>query len=180
MSLVELNGCGLQKADATKTQAVQAGKKNKTSSAVQLRHIPTGIVVKSQETRSREQNRKIARLLLATKLEDIEKGEESRNNVLKNIAQKKKASKRKKSLRKYRKLDEAKLERDGQLAVGSSVAGELGAGDEDGRVIEYDGDEGDEESEEDEVHNDLIHRQDHEGAGAQSKSEAARDRSQPT
>lgn len=74
---------------------------NKTSSAVQLRHIPTGIVVKSQETRSREQNRKIARQILASKLEDLEKGEQSRNNVISEVKKKKKASKRKKSLRKY-------------------------------------------------------------------------------
>src|SRR3712207_3914024 len=37
---------------------------NKTSSAVQLKHIPTGIVVKCQDTRSRTQNRKTARQLL--------------------------------------------------------------------------------------------------------------------
>ncbi|KAK6349755.1 hypothetical protein TWF696_006031 [Orbilia brochopaga] len=110
------------------------GTVNKTSSAVQLRHIPAGIVVKSQETRSREQNRKIARQLLASKLEDIEKGDQSRNNVLKQVANKKKASKRKKSLRKYRKLDEAKAEAAGQLTDGSDneseVAGELEAGEE--------------------------------------------------
>ncbi|KAG9719516.1 hypothetical protein KCU59_g18006, partial [Aureobasidium melanogenum] len=32
---------------------------NKTSSAVQLKHLPTGLVIKCQETRSRSQNRKI-------------------------------------------------------------------------------------------------------------------------
>ncbi|KAF3165772.1 hypothetical protein TWF225_008930 [Orbilia oligospora] len=108
---------------------------NKTSSAVQLRHIPTGIVVKSQETRSREQNRKIARQLLASKLEDIEKGEQSRNNVINEVKKKKKASKRKKSLRKYRKLEEVKAGTAGHITAGddvtSAAAGELEAGEED-------------------------------------------------
>ncbi|KAJ6264747.1 hypothetical protein Dda_0898 [Drechslerella dactyloides] len=125
------------------------GTYNKTSSAVQLRHVPTGIVVKSQDTRSREQNRKIARQLLASKLEDIEKGDQSRNNVLKQVANKKKASKRKKSLRKYRKLDDAKAEAAGQLADGSNavsnIAGELGAGEE------YDGDEFEENTDEEDA-----------------------------
>ncbi|KAI9718885.1 MAG: hypothetical protein M1812_003769 [Candelaria pacifica] len=78
---------------------------NKTSCAVQLKHLPTGIVVKSQETRSRSQNRKIARRLLAAKLEVIEKGPESRTAVLAEVKKRKKASKNKKAKRKYKKLD---------------------------------------------------------------------------
>ncbi|KAF3935603.1 hypothetical protein ABW19_dt0204190 [Dactylella cylindrospora] len=120
--------------------------RNKTSSAVQLRHIPTGIVVKSQETRSREQNRKIARQILASKLEDIEKGDQSRNSVLKDVARKRKASKRKKSLRKYRKLDEEKHITAGQLGSGSDVepviAGEL----EDGEFEDEFGEDEDEDN----------------------------------
>ncbi|KAH3903267.1 uncharacterized protein SCODWIG_03268 [Saccharomycodes ludwigii] len=42
---------------------------NKSNSKVQLRHIPTGIVVNCQETRSRDKNRKIARLKLAMEIE---------------------------------------------------------------------------------------------------------------
>ncbi|KAI9756977.1 MAG: mannose-ethanolamine phosphotransferase gpi13 [Chaenotheca gracillima] len=79
---------------------------NKTSSAVQLKHLPTGIVVKSQETRSRSQNRKIARLALAEKLELLDKGDESRVAVKAAAAKKKKQSRQKKSRRKYRKLDD--------------------------------------------------------------------------
>ncbi|KOG97967.1 Rso55p DI49_3789 [Saccharomyces eubayanus] len=41
---------------------------NKCNSKVQLRHEPTGIVVECQETRSREQNRRLARLKLAREL----------------------------------------------------------------------------------------------------------------
>ncbi|KAI9738551.1 MAG: hypothetical protein M1835_001353 [Candelina submexicana] len=78
-----------------------------------LKHIPTGIVVKSQETRSRSQNRKIARRLLAAKLEVIEKGSESRTAVLAEVKKRKKASKDKKAKRKYRKL-EGKTENEGK------------------------------------------------------------------
>ncbi|KAI5803115.1 RF-1 domain-containing protein [Geopyxis carbonaria] len=44
---------------------------NKTNSAVQLKHKPSGIVVKCQATRSREQNRKIARRILAERLDAV-------------------------------------------------------------------------------------------------------------
>ncbi|KAL8958513.1 MAG: hypothetical protein Q9193_004448, partial [Seirophora villosa] len=80
--------------------------KNKTSSAVQLKHVPTGVVVKSQATRSRSQNRSIARRLLADKLEDVEKGPGSRTALKTEIKRKKKASKMKKARRKYRIHDE--------------------------------------------------------------------------
>lgn len=81
---------------------------NKTSCAVQLKHLATGIVVKSQHTRSREQNRKFARLLLGEKLDELEKGDESRTAIKLERAQSKKASANKKSKRKYKKLAEAK------------------------------------------------------------------------
>ncbi|KZF21341.1 hypothetical protein L228DRAFT_284389 [Xylona heveae TC161] len=79
---------------------------NKTASAVQLKHLPTGIVVKSQNTRSRTQNRKHARLLLAEKLEEMQKGPESRRAVKADVARKRKASKTKKAKRKYKQLGE--------------------------------------------------------------------------
>jgi peptide chain release factor len=75
---------------------------------VQLKHIPTGIVVKSQATRSRTQNRKIARELLAQKIDDHTNGEQSRSAIVGDIKRKKVASAAKKSRRKYRKLDGAK------------------------------------------------------------------------
>lgn len=85
---------------------------NKTSSAVQLKHLPTGIVVKSQDTRSREQNRRTARRILGEKLEEVEKGPLSRTALKAEKASKKKASAAKKSRRKYRKLDEEKAQVD--------------------------------------------------------------------
>lgn len=87
---------------------------NKTSSAVQLKHLPTGMVVKSQETRSRSQNRKIARRVLAERLEIMEKGDESRTALKAERAKSKKASAAKKSKRKYRKLAEGKDGVDGE------------------------------------------------------------------
>ncbi|KAH7152309.1 RF-1 domain-containing protein [Dactylonectria estremocensis] len=81
---------------------------NKTNSAVQLRHTPTGIVVKSQATRSREQNRKHARELLAQYVDDYHNGDQSRSAIVGQIKQKKVASASKKSRRKYKKLEEEK------------------------------------------------------------------------
>ncbi len=81
---------------------------NKTNSAVQLTHIPTGTVIKSQATRSRSQNYKIARQILAEKIEHLEKGDESRlaKKVEKKSTQKR--SREKKARRKYRALEEGK------------------------------------------------------------------------
>ena len=81
---------------------------NKTSSAVQLKHIPTGLVLKVQATRSRSQNRKIAREMLAERVEEIEKGEDSRVAIVREVKRKRKSSAVKKSKRKYRALEEAK------------------------------------------------------------------------
>lgn len=73
-----------------------------------MQHIPTGIVVKSQATRSRDQNRKHARELLAQRLDDLYNGDQSRSALVGDIKRKKKASASKKSRRKYRKLEEEK------------------------------------------------------------------------
>ncbi|TKA22687.1 hypothetical protein B0A50_07780 [Salinomyces thailandicus] len=82
---------------------------NKTSSAVQLKHLPTGIVVKSQETRSREQNRKLARNLLKEKLDWLEKGEGSRGAIKAERERGKRASRVKKARRKYKRLEGEKI-----------------------------------------------------------------------
>ncbi|KAK4460862.1 RF-1 domain-containing protein [Cladorrhinum samala] len=97
---------------------------NKTNSAVQLKHIPTGIVVKSQATRSRSQNRKIARDLLALKLDELQNGDQSRTAIVGDHKKKKAASKAKKSARKYKKLAEEKA------AASAAAAGGLTSGEE--------------------------------------------------
>lgn len=109
---------------------------NKTNSAVQIIHKPTGIVVKSQATRSRSQNEKIARQILADRVEQLQNGEQSRVALKAEQARKKKASKVKKSRRKYRDLEAKEksvsedLEADdrdhGQGIVAGAVNGERG------------------------------------------------------
>ena len=61
--------------------------------------------MKSQATRSRSQNRKVARTILSEKLEEMEKGDQSRTAIKADIKRKKKASAHKKSKRKYRALE---------------------------------------------------------------------------
>ncbi|KAK0720862.1 RF-1 domain-containing protein [Lasiosphaeris hirsuta] len=84
---------------------------NKTDSAVQLKHIPTGIVLKCQATRSRTQNRKIARELLAAKIDELENGAESRNAIVGDVKKKRADSKAKKARRKARKIEAEKAQK---------------------------------------------------------------------
>lgn len=79
---------------------------NKTACAVQLKHLPTGIVTLCQESRSRSLNRKFAWRLLAEKVEAQEKGPKSRTAIKAQIKSRKKASKSKKARRKYRAAKE--------------------------------------------------------------------------
>ncbi|KAJ5519211.1 Peptide chain release factor class I/class II [Penicillium expansum] len=65
---------------------------NKTNSAVQIIHKPSGVVIKCQATRSQSQNAKIARSLLADRVEAREKGDNSRVAIKAAAAKKKKAS----------------------------------------------------------------------------------------
>ena len=93
---------------------------NKTSSACQITHLPTGTVVKSQATRSKSQNYTIARRILAEKVELLQKGDESRVVKQAEKAAKKKASADKKKRRKYKSINEA---RDGGSEVEEDPAG---------------------------------------------------------
>ncbi|KJZ74188.1 hypothetical protein HIM_06419 [Hirsutella minnesotensis 3608] len=97
---------------------------NKTSSAVQLKHIPTGIVVKSQATRSRSQNRNHARRLLAQRLDELLHGHQSRSAVVGQVKKKQADSAAKKSRRKYKRLAEEKAaaidDKEGQEQEASS------------------------------------------------------------
>uniref|UniRef100_A0A8B9Q8C2 Mitochondrial translation release factor in rescue n=1 Tax=Apteryx owenii TaxID=8824 RepID=A0A8B9Q8C2_APTOW len=69
---------------------------NKTSNCVVLKHIPTGIVIKCHQTRSVEQNRKIAREILQEKVDLFYKGEDS------DVFKEKKAGEKKKQEKKRR------------------------------------------------------------------------------
>lgn len=81
---------------------------NKTNSKVQLTHVPTGIVISCQATRSRDQNRKIARQILALKVDQLKNGDKSWK-ALKGAREKiRKQRAKRKSKAKYRKLREEK------------------------------------------------------------------------
>ncbi|KAF2840339.1 hypothetical protein M501DRAFT_1056672 [Patellaria atrata CBS 101060] len=106
---------------------------NKTASAVQLKHLPTGLVIKCQATRSRSQNRKVARRLLAEKLDELKNGDQARTKIKAEVNKKRKASREKKARRKYRALEE-----------GKEGAGMLNGEDEEDEEDEEDGEDGEE------------------------------------
>lgn len=83
--------------------------------------------MKCQATRSRTQNRTIARKLLADKLDEREKGPNSRKALKADIERKKKASKAKKANRKYKAMAEGEreeMEADANEEVTEEIAGE--------------------------------------------------------
>ncbi len=69
---------------------------NKTSSCVYLKHLPTGIEIKCQQTRSRDLNRLYARRELCERLEErlFQEKSEKQQRVEKLRRQKRKRSKR--------------------------------------------------------------------------------------
>jgi protein subunit release factor B len=95
-----LNAMGVVDADLREEFIKGSGKGgqkiNKTSSCVQLTYLKTGLVIRCQETRSRELNRFLARRILAEKLEQERLGRQSFKEKLRHKirAQKKKRSKR--------------------------------------------------------------------------------------
>lgn len=59
---------------------------NKSVNCCQIKHKPTGLVVKVHQSRSLEQNRKIARELLAQKLDNLYNGNESVDSQKRRLA----------------------------------------------------------------------------------------------
>lgn len=74
---------------------------NKTASCVYLRHEPTGVEVKCQKGRSRDENRQLARLMLCDKIEEMER---KRRQAKKQVALKKMRRERKKSRAQKQKM----------------------------------------------------------------------------
>ncbi|CAI5705995.1 hypothetical protein KXD40_009623 [Peronospora effusa] len=78
---------------------------NKVRNCVLLTHLPTGLQVRTQKTRSLDGNRRIARKLLIQKLDDYMNGSLSKNSVKIEHLRRKKANRRAKSKQKYAKAD---------------------------------------------------------------------------
>jgi peptide chain release factor len=74
---------------------------NKTASCVMLRHIPSGIVIRCQESRSQHRNRELARRILRERLDFAVRGEHSRLAMAANRERARKAVKRKKAVKKH-------------------------------------------------------------------------------
>ena len=101
---------GIQEADIRErfvhAQGRGGQKVNKTSACVHLRHVPTGIEVKCQESRSRSANRFFARRLLVEKIEEIIMGSESpRAREIERIRKQKKRRSRRARSEKDKKIE---------------------------------------------------------------------------
>lgn len=71
-----MKGLGLLEEDLVERFVLGSGsggqKINKTSSCVYIKHVPSGVEVSCQDSRSREQNREIARQRLCEHFEKVE------------------------------------------------------------------------------------------------------------
>jgi len=98
--LEKMKELGIKEEDLIEKFVLSSGKggqkRNKTSTCVYLKHIPTGIEVKCEKTRSQSLNRFFARRILVEKIEENLLGKESSSyrKILKKIKQKKKREKR--------------------------------------------------------------------------------------
>lgn len=96
-------------------------KVNKSSTCVYLKHMPTGIEVKCQKTRSQGLNRYYARQLLCARVDRVIKGKQSEEEqkIAKIRRQKRRRSKRarEKMLKEKHKLSEKKRERSFQYDI---------------------------------------------------------------
>lgn len=98
---------GISEADLTEKFILGSGsggqKINKTFSCVYLKHAPTGIEIKCQQSRSRESNRFFARRMLCDKIEE-------KNNRAASAKQKEIEKIRKQKKRRSRKVQKKILE----------------------------------------------------------------------
>jgi peptide chain release factor len=94
-----LQALGLRKEDVLEQFIRASGpggqKVNKTSSAVYLKHLPSGLEVKAQKDRSQAINRFLAWRLLADKLEERQSGVDRQSQAAERIRKQKKRRLRK-------------------------------------------------------------------------------------
>lgn len=74
---------------------------NKVRNCVLLHHVPTGFAVRCQKTRKLEDNRRIARNLMKSKLDDFIHGGNSIRNLKIAKLQKQKANRKRRTTKKY-------------------------------------------------------------------------------
>ncbi|MBM4270910.1 MAG: peptide chain release factor-like protein [Deltaproteobacteria bacterium] len=120
--LARMERLGVAEDDLRETFVRSSGpggqKVNKTSSCVQLLHIPSGLAVKCQQSRSQALNRFLARRLLLDRIERIQQGK-----VLaeKQRVEKIKRQKRRRSRRAKEKILKDKHDRSLQKALRSKI-----------------------------------------------------------
>ena len=91
---------------------------NKTANAIFLKHLPTGLWVKCHQTRSVEMNRKIAKQLLITKLDNYVNEDNSVENQQKAIDKLKLERKKEKTRKKYEERRNTSLVEKSEQQVG--------------------------------------------------------------
>jgi peptide chain release factor len=77
---------------------------NKTATCVQIKHIPTGIVVKSQKGRSQGLNRFLARRLLVSRIEKSLLGKESPEEEIRGKIRKRKLRSKRRTQKKLAQI----------------------------------------------------------------------------
>lgn len=97
---------------------------NKTASCVVLKHRPSGIVIKCQDTRSLQDNRRIARKRLKDRLDLQLNGDASRLGAKGVRRRERKATQRRKALRRIRERKEQAAE-DGDASAADDEAAKL-------------------------------------------------------
>lgn len=81
-----------------------------------LKHKPTGVIVRCQESRSQIKNRGLARKILQRKLDEVVRGEESLAARELSKARARKAKRRRKSVKKHFKSRRDKLLMDSKMS----------------------------------------------------------------
>jgi len=120
--LERMQSLGLSEADFQETFIRSSGpggqKVNKTATCVYLVHLPTGLSVKCQKTRSQAMNRFLARRILLERMERLQKGQA---DAERKRIEKLKRQKRKRSKRAQEKVLQAKRRQSEKKALRSKV-----------------------------------------------------------